>query len=142
MTNNLAKIDLDQAAQQLVTKIRSTFVELLTEQQWKNMVETELKRFTETHREPIYAGGRETREVPSEFSKICREVFTAHIKSEVQDVLKSAEWQEVWRSNGQPEISECIKQWLTEHSQQIIQSTIQSLAGQAAQQLITSMSHR
>ena len=142
MSDSIQKVTLENAAEQLKLKIRNAFVELLPEEQWKDMVETELKRFTETTTQPKYSGSFEKVEVPSQFSVICREVFGAYIKEEVSKILQSPEWREQWGSGQRGEISAEIKAWLTEHSKEIIQSTVQALAGQAAQQLITNMAHR
>lgn len=141
MTDSIQKLTLENAAEQLKLKIRSAFVELLPEEQWKQMVEAELKRFTQPTREQRYNGGP-FEEKPSGFEALCREAFTEYLKTEIKTLLQSPEWREKWGSSTRPQISDAIQTWLTAHSAELIQSTVQTLAGQVAQQLITSMAHR
>lgn len=136
MSDSIQKVTLENAAEQLKLKIRNAFVELLPDEQWKEMVATELKRFTQPT-ETDYRG----KVMPSAFSVICNEVFADYLKAEIKAVLQSPEWRENW-GTPQPQISVAIKAWLTENSAQLIQSTVQALASQAAQNLITGMAHR
>lgn len=138
MSDSIERVTLENAAEQLKTKIRTAFVELLPEDQWKAMVAEELKRFTQETREQTYAGGP-YRTVPSAFSVICHEVFSAHIKSEIKGMLSSPEWQQQFGASGRAQASEAVKEWLTANSKQLIESTVQALAQGAAQQLINGM---
>ncbi len=138
MTNTIERVTLENAAEQLKSKIRTAFVELLPEEQWKEMVTTELKRFTE-HKPAERDGYGNWRPEGSEFSKICREVFTEHIKTEIKSLLNGPEWHSAWGNDGRQQISSAIKAWLTEHSVSLIQATVQAMAGQAAQHIVSGM---
>lgn len=137
MTNSIERVTLENAADQLKAKIRSAFVELLPEEQWKEMVAAELKRFAEPTTERNYHGSTTN---PSGLSKLCHEVFTEHIKAELKALLASPEWQTVWTNQGYS-LPVAIKSWLTENSTRLIESTVQALAGQAAQRVLESMRH-
>ena len=137
---SIEKVTLENAAEQLKSKIRTAFVELLPEEQWKEMVTAELKRFTETtSRYDTYASKHI--EQPSEFGKLCKEVFSEHLKAEIKALLVSKEWQGQWGNTGREQISDAIGAWLTANAKPLIESTVQALAGQAAQQLVSGMRH-
>lgn len=135
MTESIEKVTLENAADQLKAKIRMAFVELLPEEQWKAMVTAELKRFTED-KPAMRDGYGNWQPGGSEFSKICRDVFTEHIKNEIRALVCSPEWHGSWGPDGKQKISEAIKSWLTDNSQQLVQATVQAMIGQAAQQLV------
>lgn len=140
MTESIERVTLENAAEQLKAKIRTAFVELLPDEQWKEMVAAELKRFTGPTMTRDNYSARST-ETPSAFSKICSEVFSEHIKAEIKATLASADWQGKWGNNGKEQISEAIGVWLTANSKALIESTVQALAGSAAQQLVQGMRH-
>ena len=140
MADNIERVTLENAADQLKQKIRMAFVELLPEEQWKEMVAAELKRFTEATSEYNHYQSKHI-PVPSAFSKICSEVFTEYLKTEIKTVLMSPDWSSGWGNNGREKISGAIKAWCTEHSQALIESTVQALAAGAAQQLVSTMRH-
>jgi len=134
---SIEKVTLENAAEQLKSKIRTAFVELLPEEQWKEMVSTELKRFMAQSMKSD--GYNRSIEMPSAFSQICSEVFTEYLKVQIKNLLASTEWGVNW--NGKPQISEAISAWLTANSKALIESTVQAMAGSAAQQLIQNMRH-
>lgn len=137
-TEAIQKFDINEAADKLKTKIRDAFMELLTPEQFKDMVMTELKRFTEeTSTRDNYSGNRTP--VPSEFSKICRGVFEQHIKDELKKLLDSPEYRTNWGGTDRMEISEAVQQWLTKHRRELIESTILTFAGSAAQAFLDNL---
>ncbi len=140
MAEAIERVTLENAAEQLKSKIRSAFIELLPDEQWKEMVAAELKRFTQETEEFDRYQQRHVR-APSAFSKICTEVFTEHIKAQIKNQLASAEWQGKWGAAGNQQISEAIGSWLTTNSKALVEATVQALAGQAAQNLVQGMRH-
>jgi hypothetical protein len=68
-------------------------------------------------------------------------VLSEYVKAEVKACLQSGEWQGKWGNDGRQQISEAVKAWCTEHSKSLIESTVQALAGSAAQQLVQGMRH-
>ncbi len=134
---SIEKVTLESAAEQLKLKIRNAFVELLPDEQWKAMVTAELKAFTEPGGN-IDQWGHRREPPPSEFSRICKEVFAEHIKSYIKALLSSPEWQGKYGFKGE-EVSDAIKAWLTDNSAALIQSTVQAMAQQAASSLISIM---
>ena len=135
----ITTVSIENAAEQLKAKIRSAFVELIPPEQWTAMIVEELKRFTEsTPATHDRWNNVATSARPSLFSEICREQYSAVLREKVVEVLQSPEFSaQVW--NG--EVSKVIKEWLTENSEKLIQSTILALAGHAAQNLIATMPH-
>ncbi len=142
MTESIEKVTLENAAEQLKAKIRMAFVELIPDEQWKEMVTSELKKFLQVQSIPPASSWGDTKFVPSEFTKICDQVFREYIRTEIQTMLGSPEWRETWTHNGRHMLSDAIKSWCTENSQKLIESTVQARAGQAAQALIGLMQTR
>ncbi len=138
MPEALERVTLENAAEQLKAKIRTAFVELLPEEQWKEMVAAELKRFTTPTQEKSY-GMTNAIVTPSAFSKICNDVLAEYVKTEMVALLQGPEWRGQWGQDGHEMISVAIKSWLTENSQALIESTVQALAGGAAQRIIQMM---
>lgn len=135
MTDQIEKVSLANAAEQLKHKIHLGFVELLTEEQWKAMLLEELQRFTSPGSATDHWGHRRE-PPPSGFSKICSEVFAEHLKEEIRKILRSPEWSSKFLNNGSTTISDAIKAWLTENSAALVQSTVQALAAQSAQHIV------
>lgn len=133
----IEKVTLENAAEQLKTKIRHAFVELLPDEQWKSMVEVELRAFTQPGTSTDQWGHRRE-PPPSAFSKICNDVFSDYIKEEIKKVLGSPDLQSKWDPN-HTQLSVAIKSWLTENSASLIQSTVQALAGQVAQSIVNTI---
>jgi hypothetical protein len=141
MTDQIEKFDINAAAEKLKLQIRSAFMELLTPEQFKEMVSVELKRFLEPSSE-YSAYQAKTIQTPSAFSKLCTEVFGEYVKEEIKQTLASPEWQAQWGQESRPKISAAIKDWLTANSQKIIESQLIALAGQAAQSLVENLRYR
>lgn len=134
MTEDLAKIDLTTAAQQIRDKIRSAFVELITPEQWSAMIAAELKTFT-SDRPSTY---RDVAPTPSPFKETVRDELSKFIREKVKEALASPEWQTQWDSTTQQYgPSEMIKQWLLENREAVLASTIQVMFGSALQDFIS-----
>jgi len=141
MTSTIEKVTLENAAEQLKSKIRLAFVELIPDEQWKEVVTSELKRFTRLQEIPPTWSGGEVKLVPSEFTKVCDQVFTEFVRSEIKATLNSPEWQEKWVGGGRPMISDALKNWCTDNASKLIEHTVQALAGQAAQAVLQNLRH-
>lgn len=137
MAEDLAKIDLQDAAQQIRDKIRSAFVELITPEQWSAMIATELKSFT-TDRPSQYG-----QPSLSPFKEVIRDELSKHLRAKVKEVLESPEWGSAWDMNTQKYgPSEMVKQWLIENRDAVLTSTIQTMFGQALQDFIANVQQR
>ena len=76
----LETVSLESAAEQLKDKIRSAFVDIIPPEQWKAMVENELKAFTQTRPGAYNHSDRR----PSVFSEICSSVYSDFIRDQVR----------------------------------------------------------
>ncbi|HWA29049.1 MAG TPA: hypothetical protein VG734_25590 [Lacunisphaera sp.] len=125
---------LENAADRLKDAIRAAFIELLPPDQWKAMVETELRRFMSSSRDTYSNNGK-----PSAFSELCEGVFREYVKAELKAMLATPEWQQQWSADGKQLLSDAVKDWLTRHQQELVISTVQALAGQAAQSVLSTL---
>ncbi len=136
--------NLNDAAEKLRDQIRSAFVELLTPEQWHAMVRAELDKFTKPSTTRDNYGSR-TVEVPSVLHTLCVDVFKTHVKAELNALLSNTDNNVggVYTGDGYRNLlSKIVKDWLTENAAQLVVTTIQALAGEAAQRLILSMQVR
>lgn len=140
MAQEMAKLDLTQMADKLKAKIRDAFIELLPPEQFQALVEAELQRFTQAQ---TISGqwGHPDKTVPSAFAAVCAEVFREHVKAELKRLLDSPEYQQTW-SPERPQLSDAVKEWLTENRQALIETTLLTLAGTAAQDMMQSLRDR
>ncbi len=129
-------VSLQSAADQLKDKIHSAFAELIPPDQWKGMIEAELKKFTSESRADDGYG--RSREVPSLLHTICKKEFEQLATEMVRAHLAKPEY---YAAHWEGKISEAINKWLTDNAEKLIQATVISLAGHAAQSVISSMPH-
>lgn len=137
-TEAIKKFDVNDAADRLKGKIRDAFIELLTEEQFKDMVLTELKSFTQGGSKYEHHLGRHVQQ-PSEFSKLCRGVFEEYVKSELKKLLDSPEYQTQWGNGDRMQISDAVQGWLTKHRRELIETTVLTFAGNAAQHMLENL---
>lgn len=119
--------DINEAAAKMRAQIRSTFIEMMTEEQFQHAVKAELESF-----------------MRSGFREICREVFVEHVKEQLRLELGKPDWYgeiEVrYTSSGEPIRTQCVgdavRGWLTANSQQLVQSVLLEFMGSAAQRVV------
>lgn len=86
MADELTKIDLGGAAQELRDKIRSAFIDLISPEQWAAMIQAELKAFTEPRRGSGY-GNYANETLPSAFQAMLRAELERICKAKIAEAL-------------------------------------------------------
>lgn len=110
-------------------RIKSTFVSLIPEEQWKEMIEKEVGKFFREYELRQY----DTRYV-SDFSVLVNSLLKEEAEKRMKEYLGSPEFQTVWTDNGPRIISQAIREMMIENSGLILCNMYQ--------EMFTSMLHR
>lgn len=125
MANEIAKQTPVDYAQILRDKIRSEFASLIPEDQWKSMIEAEIKNFTTPTRKQSY--GTCTDE-PSPFQVIIRTELANKFRVMVQDALSSEFTTSTFANiGGAQTVSESIKQLAVAAAPEILSTLVQGI---------------
>lgn len=123
------KFDPATLMQGVKDRIKSTFVSLIPEEQWKEMIEKEVGRFFREYELRQY----DTRYV-SDFSVLVNSLLKEEAEKRMKEYLGSPEFQTVWTDNGPRIISQAIREMMIENSGLILCNMYQ--------EMFTSMLHR
>ncbi len=128
MADELTKIDLGGAAQELRDKIRSAFVDMIPPEQWAAMIQAELQAFTK----PLHNTYGEAR--PSPLQAMMRAELERIVKAKITEALASPEW-----SSFDGAISAGVQRAILEHRDALIESMLKSMMGTAIQSALSQM---
>lgn len=123
------KFDPATLMQGVKDRIKSTFVSLIPEEQWKEMIEKEVGKFFREYELRQY----DTRYV-SDFSVLVNSLLKEEAEKRMKEYLGSPEFQTVWTDNGPRIISQAIREMMIENSRLILCNMYQ--------EMFTSMLHR
>lgn len=123
------KFDPATLMQGVKDRIKSTFVSLIPEEQWKEMIEKEVGKFFREYELRQY----DTRYV-SDFSVLVNSLLKEEAEKRMKEYLGSPEFQTVWTDNGSGIISQAIREMMIENSGLILCNMYQ--------EMFTSMLHR
>lgn len=123
------KFDPATLMQGVKDRIKSTFVSLIPEEQWKEMVEKEVGKFFREYELRQY----DIRYV-SDFSVLVNSLLKEEAEKRMKEYLGSPEFQTVWTDNGPRIISQAIREMMIENSGLILCNMYQ--------EMFTSMLHR
>lgn len=123
------KFDPATLMQGVKDRIKSTFVSLIPEEQWKEMIEKEVGKFFQEYEFRQY----DIRYV-SDFSVLVNSLLKEEAEKRMKEYLGSPEFQTVWTDNGPRIISQAIREMMIENSGLILCNMYQ--------EMFTSMLHR
>jgi hypothetical protein len=123
------KFDPATLMQGVKDRIKSTFVSLIPEEQWKEMIEKEVGKFFREYELRQY----DIRYV-SDFSVLVNSLLKEEAEKRMKEYLGSPEFQTVWTDNGPRIISQAIREMMIENSGLILCNMYQ--------EMFTSMLHR
>lgn len=123
------KFDPATLMQGVKDRIKSTFVSLIPEEQWKEMIEKEVGKFFREYELRQY----DIRYV-SDFSVLVNSLLKEEAEKRMKEYLGSPEFQTVWTDNGPGIISQAIREMMIENSGLILCNMYQ--------EMFTSMLHR
>jgi hypothetical protein len=134
-TTAIEPVNLASAADKLKDQIRSAFAELLSPEQWREMVRVELVAFTKPHLIPNpnrYEGG--TIERPSVLREMCESAFRERIKAEVKTELDK--WtSETWSNDGLSP-SDMVKEYFDKNAETLTRAAVSAMMLDGMQRVI------
>lgn len=116
------KFDPATLMQGVKDRIKSTFVSLIPEEQWKEMIEKEVGKFFREYELRQY----DTRYV-SDFSVLVNSLLKEEAEKRMKEYLGSPEFQTVWTDNGPRIISQAIREMMIENSGLILCNMYQEM---------------
>ena len=114
--NSVEKFDPAQLMQGVKDRIKSTFVSLIPDEQWEQMVKTEVDNFFKG-KELGYQGNRV---YASDFQVLVRNMVNQEAKDRLVAYMSGTDFQEIWQANGQPIASEAVRKLVVENSGAIL----------------------
>lgn len=139
MAEEIQKLDLADAAEKLRDQIKTAFVAMIPPEQWQGMVKAELDKFCKPHMQ-TNSYGPDTR-VPSGLERVVQEEAENKIREIVQTQLQTEAWH-TWgvdEAGNNEIVSDVIKSWLTENSDQLMAAVLKAMMGNAAQQVLENL---
>lgn len=92
MADEIQKLDLNDAAEQLRDKIKFAFADTIPDEQWLAMIQAELKKFSEPRVVPNSYDSRKNTTKPSEFSEIAQGILRAHMAEQLEAKIKGGDY--------------------------------------------------
>lgn len=105
------KFDPADAMKNIKDRIKSSFVELIPDEQWNEMVASEIKSFF--YKKSDYSYHRESK---SDFEVLVRNEITKESIKRMAEYFSSQEFNEMWQLNGNNILSQKVKDLLIENS--------------------------
>src|SRR5688572_5792464 len=115
--SEVQKFDPSTLMQGVKDRIKATFVSLIPDDQWDQMVKTEVDKFF-IKRE----SGYQQRPVASDFSLLVSSMIEAEAKNRLAKYLESEDFQSIWNNNGQPSTAKAVEEIIVKNSGEIMVS--------------------
>jgi hypothetical protein len=131
MSNELAHFNPSNYAEAIRQKIKIAMLEVIPEEQWRKMIEAEIRGYIEPR-----VGNRynfDSHRGLSEFEKDVRYACAQEIEARMKAYFATPEWASEWDSdNGRLKVGQKVEEFLLKNSSQILTSWL----GQAFQNMI------
>lgn len=116
------KFDPATLMQGVKDRIKATFVSLIPEEQWEEMVKKEVDKFFREYE--IRGDGRR---YVSDFSSLVTSLLKEECERRMKEYLGSSEFQTIWADNGQKTINHAIREMMIENSGLILCNMYQEM---------------
>jgi hypothetical protein len=114
--SEIQKFDPSTLMQGVKDRIKATFISLIPDDQWDQMVQKEIDLFFQPKER------RNSIERISDFSDLVQKELLEECKKRLITYLASEEFNAVWKNNGQSATSEAVKKMIVENSGEIMMS--------------------
>lgn len=118
MSNEVQKFDATEALKSVKERIKDSFVSLIPDDQWNEMVKKELDEYFKQREE-----GSGYRTYASMFTKDVHSVMSAEVKVRVKEYLNT-NFNAVWYNNGVPVCNEKVEEIITKNAGKILSDMI------------------
>lgn len=129
MSNEIEKFDPSTLMQGVKDRIKATFVSLIPDDQWDQMVKKEVDDFFRESN-----SGYDNRRYTSEFKIVVWKVLEEEAKIKIKGVLANPEFQTTYNGNKQ-ELSKTIQDAIVAKAPEIFMQAIQGSIAYAVQQM-------
>ena len=133
MTTEVEKFDPSKLMDGVRDRIKATFVSLIPDAQWDDMVKKETDRFFEPKEGSNYYNNKK----PSDFQNIVNEELMVVTKKKLSEYLNKKYETKYW-SGGGLKASKALEKFILENSDKILLSVI----GGMTQQMVSEMQNR
>lgn len=128
--NGLDKVNISSATSALRQKLQASFLDLIPEEKWNELVKAEWIKFTAEERG--YHGNK-----PSELQSLIKKEFELIATTKIKEVLSNPEWQAQWPEN----ISKQVNKLILEHRDELVEAMLKSMMGTSIQTLLSSLNY-
>jgi len=144
MTEKLAKVTFEDAAERMRDQIRSAFVEMLTPDQWRDMVRKELESFFQPRDVREYGSYGSWKTLPPLFNEVVADVFTKEVEKRAREIITDGHWRpeegSFWcHGHFDCLVSSSIRAWLTDNAATLLDITLQRLIGKGAEDVLRAL---
>ena len=127
MTEEIKKFDVNEAMKSVREKIKDSFVSLIPDDQWNEMVKKEIDEYFKSREE-----GYGNRGYASSFTKDVHFVLESEVKGRVKKYL-DVNFNSVWDSNGYPICNAKIEEFISNNAGRVLADMIGSTIQMALQ---------
>lgn len=125
MENQIKSFDANEAMKSVREKIKDSFVSLIPDEQWNQMVKKELDEYFKEREE-----GAGYRMYASVFTKDVHSVLSEEVKFKVKEYLLN-NFNDIWYDNGVPICNEKVEEIITRNAGKIFSDMIGATIQQA-----------
>lgn len=119
--SDLTKFKPEDYMQKVKDRIKSSFVEMIPDDQWENMIKHEIDEFLKLRETSGYR-----KERTSNFSSMVQSQLQEFSKEKLKEYLSSPDFLTIWGNNGKPIIGNAVKKFIIENSGEILVNLIGS----------------
>ncbi len=127
MAEEIKKFDPNAAMASVKEKIKDSFVSLIPDEQWNDMVKKEIDSYFAMKEEGYGERGRS-----SSFTKEVHSCLQDEVRSRVKDYLLQ-NFNSVWSNNGIPVCNEKIEEFITANAGKVLSDMIGGMMSMALQ---------
>jgi len=129
MASEVEKFDPSKLMDGVRDRIKATFVSLIPDEAWNEMVEVEVKKFFDESEE-----WDNSRRRTSNFKELVRSVLHEECRRRLVEYLNSTEFDNHW-INGQPTVSEAVEKIIVKNSGEILSTMFGNMFQHALYQI-------
>ena len=118
MSEEIKQFNADEALKSVKEKIKDSFVSLIPDEQWNEMVQKEVSSYFKEKQD-----GYGDRGYSSSFTKDVHSVLSEEVKVKVKEYLQ-ANFNNTWYDNGVPVCNEKVEEMITKNAGKILSDMI------------------
>lgn len=139
MSSNIEKFDPSTLMQGVKDRIKATFVSLIPDEQWDQMVQLEVDKF---FREEIDIKSNYNSTRYSSFELLVNQSLEEECKKRLHEYMSGPEFESKWNGYGKATASESIKKAMIDNSGEILAGMFAGMFNQFAMQFRNSIAQR